>query len=120
MGFSDDLVFEPCMKSELDLFNMPLVDVSSTGGGFVELHPISSIEGGDSIEFFDPALSDQYTVLSKTMMKLKVKVTKADGTRLGDAETDKAALVNNSMHSLFSHINVSERRGRCILLIELH
>ena len=89
----------------MELFAAPMVDVSSVSGSYHELHPASSLTGSAELEFYDLALSDHFIDLTKTQLIIKAKVSKANSSALG--ADDKVALVNNSLHSIFSSTRIT-------------
>lgn len=93
----------PCTKSELDLFTTPATQVAIQKGMWIDHQPISSLNSSAPIEF-KIAGTDDYLDLSKTMLVMKVKITKRNGTDLGSGE--KTAPVNNFLQSLFKQVDV--------------
>ncbi|KAL9972486.1 hypothetical protein ACROYT_G018798 [Oculina patagonica] len=93
----------PCTKSELDLFTTPATQVAIKKGMWIDHQPISSLNSSAPIEF-KIAGTDDYLDLSKTMLVMKVKITKRNGTDLGSGE--KTAPVNNFLQSLFKQVDV--------------
>ena len=94
---------QECTKSELDLFSVPPTQVSLERGLWVDHQPVSSVEGGGPITFLSAGTED-YVDLSKTILVVKAKVTKANGT---DLVADEAVgVVNNFLHSLFKQVDV--------------
>ena len=89
---------QECSKSELDLFSVSLTQVSLEKGYFMDHQPVSIVSDGGPITFLSPGTED-YVDLSKTILVVRAKVTKADGTDL-DAD-EKVVIVNNFLHSLF-------------------
>ena len=94
---------QECVKTELDLFSMPPTHVSLEKGHWIDYQPVSSVSDSGLTTFLSPGTED-YVDLSKTILLLRVKVTKADGTNLGADE--KVGVVNNFLHSLFKHVRV--------------
>ena len=94
---------QECTKSELDLFSKPPTQVSLEKGHWVDLQPISSVADGGAIAFTYPG-TENYVDLSKTILVVQAKVTKADGTDLDDDE--KVGVINNFLHSLFKQVDV--------------
>ena len=94
-----------CVKSELDLFSIPIIQTSITDGQWVEHHPIASITDTGPLEFFISGSSDDYIDLANTYLYVQAKIVKHDDTNL--AAADIAAPINNWMHSLFSQVDVS-------------
>ncbi|ELT89957.1 hypothetical protein CAPTEDRAFT_198372 [Capitella teleta] len=94
-----------CLKSELDLFSMLPTQTGIIGGQWVEYQPLSSLSTSGPIEFSISGSGDDYVDVSQSWLYVAAKVTKADDTNL-DA-TASIAPVNNWLHSLFSHIDLS-------------
>ena len=94
---------QECTKSELDLFSMPPTQVSLEKGHWIDHQPVSSVTDSGPITFLSPGTED-YVDLSKTILVVRAKVTKADGTNL-DAD-EKVGVVNNFLHSLFKQVDV--------------
>ena len=97
----------PCMQSELDLFKAPPVQVSVEGSQWVEVAPLTSLNGGSTstIEFVKAASAEHFYDLSKTLFYVKCKITKADGSDVG--AMSKVAPVNNALASMFSQLDVT-------------
>jgi hypothetical protein len=66
--------------------------------------PISAAKTGQPLEFLIPAEEGLFRDLSNTMLQLKVKLTKSDGTKT--AATDPVAPVNLLFSSLFKSFDV--------------
>ena len=94
---------EECTKSELDLFSVPPTQVTLEKGHGVDHLPGSSVADGGSITFLCPSTEDSVD-LSKTILVVRAKVTKANGDNL-DAD-EKVGIVNNFLYSLFKQVDV--------------
>ena len=94
-----------CAKSELDLFSVPPTQTSIETATFVEYHPISSLTDGAPIEFDISSSGDDYIDFNDSQLFVRMKIVKADGSNLAAAE--KVGPVNNTLHSLFSQVDVS-------------
>ena len=94
---------QECTKSELDLFSVPPTQVSLEKGHWVDHLPVSSVSDGGPITFLCPGTED-YVDLTKTILVVRAKVTKANGDDLGQDE--KVGIVNNFLHSLFKQVDV--------------
>ena len=94
---------QECTKSELDLFSVPPTQVSLEKGHWIDHQPVSSVSDGGPITFLSPGTED-YVDLSKTILVVRAKVTKADGANL-DAD-EKVGVLNNFLHSLFKQVDV--------------
>ena len=70
---------------------------------WIDHQPVSSVSDGGPIAFLSPGTED-YVDLSKTILVVRAKVTKADGANL-DAD-EKVGVVNNFLHSLFKQVDV--------------
>jgi hypothetical protein len=76
---------QECTKSELDLFSVSPTQISLEKGHWVDHQPVSSVADGSPIEFLFPGTED-YVDLASTILVVRVKVTKPDGTNLGADE----------------------------------
>ena len=92
------------VKSELDLFTVPLTQNSIVDSRVVEHQPMASLDSGGPIKFLIPGSGDDYLDLANTMLHVQVKVTRANGDDLDLA--DPVGPVNNWLHSLFSQVDV--------------
>jgi hypothetical protein len=90
-------------KAELDLFSVPPTQTSLAKGHWIDFQPVSSLSDGGPITFLVPGTED-YADLSKTILVVRAKVTKADRADL-DAD-EKVGVVNNFLHSLFKQVDV--------------
>ena len=77
--------------------------VSLEKGYWMEHQHVSSVSDGGPITFLSPG-TEGYVNLSKTILVVRAKVTKADGTDL-DAD-EKVGIVNNFLHSQFKQVDV--------------
>lgn len=93
----------PCAKSELDLFTVPPTQVVIDKSQWIEYQPISTISSTAPIEFQITG-SENYLDLAKSMIFIKLKITKANGSDLTTDE--KTAPVNNFLQSLFKQVDL--------------
>ena len=116
---------QECTKSELDLFSVPPTQISLEKGHWIDHQPVSSVTDGGVITFLSPGTED-YVDLARTILVVRAKVTKADGTDLGAGEKVryffivntsfpnikffsnlfKVGVVNNFLHSLFKQVDI--------------
>ena len=97
---------QECTKSELDLFSVPPTQISLEKGHWVDHQPVSSVTDGGVITILSPGTED-YVDLARTIIVVRAKVTKADGTDLGAGEKVRYFLfVNTSFPNikLFSNL----------------
>ncbi|KAI0225610.1 hypothetical protein LSAT2_023640 [Lamellibrachia satsuma] len=92
------------VKSELDLFTVPPTQNSIVDSHVVKHQPMASLDSGGPIEFLIPGSGDDYLDLANTMLRVQVKVTRANGDDLDLA--DPVGPVNNWLHSLFGQVDV--------------
>ena len=71
-----------CTKSELDLFSVPPTQTSMEHGSWIEYHPLTTVADGSPIEFDVGASGEDYIDFANTMLYVKAKITRADGTNL--------------------------------------
>ena len=104
-----------CVSSSLDLFSGPLVDTTIEKCYVQTIRPLVAItESASTIQFTIPP-SEDFTDLSESWIKLKVKIT-TTGTAGDDrgkqiacgaqTDTDSYALVNQPISSLFQSVNI--------------
>ena len=91
---------QECTKSELDLFSVPPTQVSLEKGDWIDHQAVSSVSDRDPITFLSPGTED-YVDLSKTILVVRAKVTKADGANL-DADK-KVGVVNTVFYTVCSN-----------------
>ncbi len=103
MGKDEFRTLQVATKTELDLFSVPPTQTSLEKGHWIDFQPVSSVSDGGPITFLVPGTED-YADLSKTILVVRAKVTKADGADL-DAD-EKVGVVNNFLHSLFKQVDV--------------
>ena len=94
---------EECTKTEWDLFSVPPTQVSLEKGLWIDHQPVSSVSNGGPITFMRPGTEDCLD-LSKTILVVHAKVTKANGNDVDAGE--HVGIVNNFLHSLFKQVDV--------------
>ena len=94
-----------CIRSELELFSLPPLQTAIEEGQWVEYNPVSSINSGAPIEFVVTGSGDEYADLSKTLIEIKAEIRDQNGNKVVAAK--HVAPVNNTLHSLFSQLDVS-------------
>jgi len=104
MAFTHDMSCE-CTKSELDLFSVPPTQTSMEHGSWIKYHPLTTVTDGSPIEFDVSGSGNDYVDFANTMLHVKAKVTRENGTDL--AANAAVGPVNLFLHSLFSQVNIS-------------
>ncbi|XP_061173663.1 uncharacterized protein F54H12.2-like [Saccostrea echinata] len=96
--------FQEGLPRELLLFNLPLTQTAVTRNFYVDCRPVSQISENGPVEFTVPGTGD-YLDLKKSLLFIKARIFKADGTTIGADE--KVGPVNNFLHSLFNQVDIS-------------
>ena len=94
-----------CVKSELDLFLVPLTQTSIEKSSYVEIQPLTAIADSAPLDFFISASSEDYLDLNNTYLLTRVKITKANGGNL--AVGDEVGFINYPGATLFSQVDIS-------------
>ena len=94
-----------CTKSELDLFKAPYTQLSIDQTSYVEISPLNSVESQEVLDFVIPGAGSFYLDLNNTLLQLRLKVTKADGTNL--AADDACSIINYPLNTIFSQVDLS-------------
>ncbi len=98
--------FSEAMPSELSLFDLPPTQVAVSDATFQEIRPLSQLSGDVPIEFrISAANSLDYLDLNGSMLYVKLKLTKSDGSALQAA--DKVGPANLFLQSLFQTTEVT-------------
>ena len=96
---------DECIKSELDLFSLPMTQTSIEKSTYIEIPPLSALTDGGPIEFFVSASSEDYIDLNNTYLHLRIKITNPDGTDLAPAAP--VGLINYPGCTLFSQVDIT-------------
>ncbi|GFX27678.1 uncharacterized protein F54H12.2 [Trichonephila clavipes] len=94
-----------CVKSELELFNLPGTQTVIQDGQWKQFHPLSSVFDNAPVEFHIFGSAEDYIDLSQTQLYVKAKIVKVDNTPI--TKDDTIGPVNLFLHSLFSQVDVS-------------
>ncbi|XP_072768640.1 uncharacterized protein F54H12.2 [Nerophis lumbriciformis] len=90
--------------AKLDLFSAPMTQMSIDDKTYTEVLPLSAITDGGPIEFFIPEEGEKYLDLNDTLLYLRVKITRADGTNIPlDANV---GLINYPLNTIFSQCDI--------------
>ena len=89
---------------QLDLFTSKPKIKDISGMQWVEYHPLAPVQSGCCMDFQIPATSQYYIDLDHSVLKLKVKVSKADGSAV--KEDDEVGLTNGVLNSIFSQVDI--------------
>ena len=103
MAFIHPLSSE-CLKSELDIFSVPMTQTSIDSGCYTEYNPISSINDGTPIEFVVSGSGQDYLDLANTQLYVRAQIRKADNTPIDNAS--QVGPINLFLQSLFCEVDV--------------
>lgn len=95
---------EICLKSELDLFAARPIQLAVEDSCFVEIHPIASLAEKSPIEFYISGSGEYYLDLAHTILNLKVKIVKKNGSDL--IATDHVAPIPYLLNTIFGECNI--------------
>lgn len=96
-----------CMKSELDVFELPPLQTNVTEVEQVVYNPITSLNNSPSIEFRIPGNGDTYKNLSSIYLRLIVKLNTNNIVKPAEGDKSDIGVVNNLLHSLFRQCTVT-------------
>ncbi|GFW91765.1 uncharacterized protein F54H12.2 [Trichonephila clavipes] len=94
-----------CVKSELELFNLPGTQTVIQDWQWKQFHPLSNVFDNAPVEFHISGSAEDYIDLSQTQLYVKAKIVKVDNTSI--TKDDTIGPVNLFLHSLFSQVDVS-------------
>jgi hypothetical protein len=91
-------------SQELALFERSIIDNGVQSIESIEFQPTAPLSESAAVEFNYSGASSDYIDLSKTRLKLKVKITLADGTTI--TPSNNVGLINLPLQSMFSQLDV--------------
>ena len=91
------------LPRELLLFHLPVTQTAVTRTYYVDCRPVSQISETRPVELHIAGTGD-YLDLKNSLLYVKARIVKADGTALIVGE--KVGPVNNFLHSLFNQIDL--------------
>ncbi|XP_042912887.1 uncharacterized protein F54H12.2-like [Parasteatoda tepidariorum] len=94
-----------CVKSELELFSLPITQTVIQDGQWIQFHPLSNVFDNAPVEFHVSGSAEDYIDLSQTQLFVKAKIVKSDNTLI--TKDDTIGPVNLFLHSLFSQVDIS-------------
>ncbi len=91
--------------TSLDLFSLPLTDISVVNSHFEDIYPLNSFKGAVSpLEFSIPPSSSHYLDLFNSSLYLKLKCTDKAGATLGS--TSNSSPANFPFASIFQNLEI--------------
>ncbi|GFX41233.1 uncharacterized protein TNCV_2219311 [Trichonephila clavipes] len=76
-----------CVKSELELFNLPGTQTVIQDGQWKQFHPLSNVFDNAPVEFHISGSAEDYIDLSQTQLYVKAKIVKVDNTPITKDDT---------------------------------
>ncbi|GFU90394.1 uncharacterized protein TNCV_1328481 [Trichonephila clavipes] len=77
-----------CVKSELELFNLPGTQTVIQDGQWKQFHPLSNVFDNAPVEFhISGSSAEDYIDLSQTQLYVKAKIVKVDNTPITKDDT---------------------------------
>lgn len=95
------------LKSELDLWVVPPTQTAVESGQWVVFKPLTSLDDASSIDFVIPGTGNEYLDPAHTLLYVKCKIVKADGSDIKSTDSLDVAPVNYLLHSMWSQVDVS-------------
>ena len=74
-----------CSVSDTDLSTPAFVQSDIESGKYENIYPINKLEDNGAIEFVIDNTSDKFLDLNNSFLKVKCKITKANGQNLAEA-----------------------------------
>ena len=96
-----------CLRSELDLWVIPPTQTALESTHWVPHKPLTTLDSSSTVEFSIPGVGHEYIDPARTLLYVKAKIVKANGTDIVAADNSDAAPVNYALHSLWSQVDVS-------------
>ena len=91
-------------KSELSIFQKPLLDSGVIDEQYVQYRPLGQITRNGVIQFSIINNTSRYIDLAKTTIETQLKIVRKDGSPLG--EKDSPGIINNVFHSLWAQVDL--------------
>ena len=88
----------------LNIFSPQLTEKGVIKDIALDFFPLATIQKDKPIDFHIPYTNPYYLDLSKSTIRLKVRIVREDGTPID--KDDKVAFVNNILHTLFNKVDL--------------
>lgn len=95
---------EESMKSELDLFGLPVTQTNLERGDWIPYKPIAALNDSAPLEFVIPGRGSEYIDISQTLLSIQAKITSDTGLKVADDVA--VGPVNNWLHSMFQQVDI--------------
>lgn len=92
---------------ELSLFDKAVQNVGVKDTRCIEFQPVNDYTNQALIEFSIPSNSACYIDLKKTLLSIRCKVTKDDGTKIKGEVAENVCVVNNFFNSMMSRCDLA-------------
>ena len=92
-------------EQELSIFEPAPTDTSLQTREWIQYRPVNQISDNSAVDFNIPPQSSAYIDLKRSVLNVKLRITKADNTPIDVAQV--CGLVNLPLHSIFNQIEVA-------------
>ncbi|XP_074649071.1 uncharacterized protein LOC141904385 [Tubulanus polymorphus] len=107
MGLKVHKDSHPALKSELDIFSLPMTNITMESAHYAKYQPLATITDSGNIDFLITGNSQHYLDLNHTWLDATFKIVKGDGSPMNnDKADDPVATLINYAQSLFSDVEV--------------
>ncbi|KAL2104347.1 hypothetical protein ACEWY4_001215 [Coilia grayii] len=94
-----------CVKSELDIFTVPMTQMAIEKCSYVEIQPLAAITQDSPIEFVIAGSGSDYIDLNNTLLYTKLKITLPDGANM--PARAPVGLINYPGATVFSQLDIT-------------
>lgn len=99
--------YQEYIPEELNIFSNRAFLNCISESSHKEYSALNTLDGANSLEFNSLAYTDQYKDLSWVFLKLRLQVTKGDGTLFKETDQEQPHLTTNALHSIFKSAFIS-------------
>lgn len=96
-----------CLRSELDLWVVPPTQTALESTHWIPYKPLTTLDSSNTVEFSIPGVGHEYIDPAHTLLYIKAKIVKADGSDIVAGDNSDATPVNYPLHALWSQVDVS-------------
>ena len=96
-----------CLRSELDLWVVPPTQTALESTHWIPYKPLTTLDSSNTVEFSIPGVGHECIDPAHTLLYIKAKIVKADGSDIVAGDNSDATPVNYPLHALWSQVDVS-------------
>ncbi len=94
------------LKTELNLFEKNLFQLSQEKTNFLQIRPLTTIQDSNVVEFDLPALTEDYYDLQNVFLWVRGQATNQDGTNLANAQDGRYSIINYSLNTIWDQVDI--------------